>query len=51
MRFLLDGDRYVEFGAEARKYSEKHHDITRIAGEYKSMFSRLVKSGLNPDGV
>ena len=45
MRFLLDGDRYVEFGANARNYSEKYHDITKIAGQYKSMFSRLVKSG------
>ena len=45
MRFLLDGDRYAEFGANARNYSEKYHDITKIAGQYKSMFSRLVKSG------
>jgi glycosyltransferase involved in cell wall biosynthesis len=43
MRFLLDGDRYVEFGSNARKYSEKYHDITRIASEYKSIFTRLVK--------
>lgn len=43
MRFLLEGSRYVEFGANARKYSEKHHDITRIAGEYKSVFARLAQ--------
>ena len=42
-RFLLDGDRYVEFSLNARKYSEKHHDITRIAGEYKSVFARLAQ--------
>jgi glycosyltransferase involved in cell wall biosynthesis len=44
MRFLLDGDRYVEFGAEARRYSETHHDITKIAGEYKSIFTQLAKN-------
>jgi glycosyltransferase involved in cell wall biosynthesis len=44
MRFLLDGDRYVEFGAEARRYSEKYHDITKITAEYKSIFARLVQN-------
>jgi glycosyltransferase involved in cell wall biosynthesis len=44
MRFLLNGDRYVEFGAEARKYSETYHDITRIAAEYKSIFARLAQN-------
>ena len=44
MRFLLDGGRYVEFGSDARKYSEKYHDITRIAGEYKSIFTQLAKN-------
>ena len=45
MRFLLEADRYVEFGSNARKYSEKYHDITRIAGEYKSIFSKFVGTG------
>jgi glycosyltransferase involved in cell wall biosynthesis len=44
MRFLLDGDRYVEFGAEARRYSEKYHDIKKIAGEYKVIFQNLLKA-------
>ena len=44
MRFLLEGSRYVEFGSNARRYSEKYHDITRIAGEYKSIFARLAQN-------
>jgi glycosyltransferase involved in cell wall biosynthesis len=45
MRFLLEGGRYVEFGANARGYSEKHHDITKIAGEYKAIFAGFIKTG------
>jgi glycosyltransferase involved in cell wall biosynthesis len=45
LRFMLKNNRYIELGSNARKYVEQNHDITRIAGEYKSIFSRLVKGG------
>ena len=41
MRFLLEANRYVEYGFNGRKYSEKYHDITRIAAEYKRLFLNL----------
>jgi glycosyltransferase involved in cell wall biosynthesis len=44
LRFMLDGGRYVEFGSNARRYSEKYHDISRIAVEYKSIFARLAQN-------
>ena len=44
LRFMLDGGRYVEMGSNARRYSEKYHDITKIAAEYKSIFTQLVES-------
>jgi glycosyltransferase involved in cell wall biosynthesis len=44
MRFLLEGGRYVEFGSNGRKYSEKNHDIIKISDEYKTLFSRLVEA-------
>jgi len=44
LRFMLDGERYVELGSNARRYSEKYHDITKIAAEYKSIFARLAQN-------
>jgi glycosyltransferase involved in cell wall biosynthesis len=41
---ILENNRYVELGSNARKYVEKNHDITGIAAEYKSIFSRLIKN-------
>ena len=41
LRFLLENNRYVEFGSNGRKYVEKHHDITKIAAEYKRLFLNL----------
>ncbi len=42
LRFMLESNRYLEFGANARRYSEKFHDITKIAAEYKSIFKQLI---------
>ncbi|MGA2092858.1 MAG: glycosyltransferase family 4 protein [Sedimentisphaerales bacterium] len=44
LRFMLENNRYVKFGSDARKYVEQNHDITRIAGEYKHIFAGLVKN-------
>ncbi|MGA2171609.1 MAG: glycosyltransferase family 4 protein [Sedimentisphaerales bacterium] len=42
LRSMLENNRYVELGANGRRYVEQHHDITKIAAEYKSIFARLV---------
>lgn len=41
LRFLLEGDRYIELGKNSRTYAEGHHDITRIVERYKDLFTRL----------
>jgi len=43
LRSMLENNRYVEYGSNARRYVEEHHDITKIAAEYKSIFARLVR--------
>jgi glycosyltransferase involved in cell wall biosynthesis len=43
LRFMLENNRYAEFGANARKYVELNHDVNKIAGEYKTIFRRLLK--------
>ena len=44
LKVMLENNKYVEFGANARRYVEEHHDITKVAAEYKSIFARLVKN-------
>ena len=41
--FILENNRYIELGLNARKYVEQNHDITRIAAEYKAVFYQLLK--------
>ncbi|NLH16035.1 MAG: glycosyltransferase family 4 protein [Phycisphaerae bacterium] len=41
LRFLLEGDRYIELGKNARAYAERYHDIARIVDRYKELFIRL----------
>ena len=43
VRFMLENNRYAEYGANARRYAEKNHDITKIIAEYKSYFTRAAK--------
>ncbi|MBE0534892.1 MAG: glycosyltransferase [Phycisphaerae bacterium] len=42
LRALLESDRYVEIGQNARKYAEANHDITKIVDVYKELFRKLV---------
>jgi glycosyltransferase involved in cell wall biosynthesis len=44
LRFMLENNRYVEYGSNARRYAEQYHDITKIAAEYKSIFARLAQN-------
>jgi glycosyltransferase involved in cell wall biosynthesis len=43
LRFMLENNRYVEYGSSARRYAVQYHDITKIITEYKSFFTRLAK--------
>jgi glycosyltransferase involved in cell wall biosynthesis len=43
LQFMLQDNRCVEYGSYARKYVERYHNITRIADEYKAVFSRLLE--------
>jgi glycosyltransferase involved in cell wall biosynthesis len=44
LEFLLEGDRYVELGTNARVYAQRYHDIVRIVEQYKELFERLAAS-------
>ncbi|HEV56195.1 MAG TPA: glycosyltransferase, partial [Phycisphaerales bacterium] len=42
LRFLLDQDRYVEIGLNARRYAEEHHDMAKGVEQYKALFRGLA---------
>jgi glycosyltransferase involved in cell wall biosynthesis len=42
LRFVLEGNRYIELGKNARAYAEGHHDVARIVDRYKELFTRLA---------
>lgn len=42
LKVMLQEQRCLEFGTNARKYVEEHHDLTRIAHRYKAIFLQLV---------
>jgi glycosyltransferase involved in cell wall biosynthesis len=42
LKVMLENNKYMELGASARRYVEEHHDITKVAAEYKSIFVRLA---------
>ena len=39
---LLEGDKYIEMGKNARSYVEKNHDIKIIVEQYKQLLRKLV---------
>lgn len=41
LRFMLENNRYVEYGKQGRRYAEQYHDITKIAAQYKQLFQNL----------
>jgi len=42
---LLEGDRYVELGANGRAYAEKEHDVGEIINRYKKLFRTMSRRG------
>jgi len=43
LKRILEGERCLELGRNARKYVEEHHDITKIIEQYKTIFIHLTK--------
>jgi len=39
---MLQKNRYVEMGKNARKYVEENHDIKKIVDKYKTLFRNLM---------
>jgi glycosyltransferase involved in cell wall biosynthesis len=42
LRYLLEGDRYLEAGLRARRYVEQTHDVARIVETYKQVLRSLI---------
>ena len=42
LRLMLAGNKYLEYGRNARTYVEQNHDIVRIIEKYKELFTQLV---------
>ncbi len=42
LKSMLEENSFLEFGQNGRKYAEEHHDIAKIAGEYKKRFCGLA---------
>ena len=49
LRFLLEQDRYVDLGANARRYAEECHDLNKVIEQYKTLFRQLAGSSGNPN--
>jgi len=46
---LLENERYIELGRNARKYVEEKHDIVKIVETYKTIFENLMKAEISRD--
>lgn len=43
LKFILAEKHYTELGKNARKYAEEHHDIIKIAKQYKKLLIQLAQ--------
>lgn len=46
LEFMLEKDKYIELGHNARKYVEINHDITKIIKQYKEVFAKLFHKNI-----
>lgn len=46
LEFILEKERYIELGKNARRYAEENHDIEKIAHEYKKLFVKITDGTL-----
>ncbi|MDH4240387.1 MAG: glycosyltransferase family 4 protein [Phycisphaerae bacterium] len=44
LKGMLEQERYIELGKNARKYAIENHDITKIIEQYKSCFIRIAQN-------
>jgi glycosyltransferase involved in cell wall biosynthesis len=44
LKIMLQEQRYLELGRNARKYVEEHHDLAEIVKQYKHLFIELLRS-------
>jgi glycosyltransferase involved in cell wall biosynthesis len=49
LRYMLENERFIEFGIKARRYVEQYHDITRIAEQYKRLFQNLFNQSIDKE--
>lgn len=43
LRFMLEQNRHIELGQNARRYAEHTHDIKKIIAQYKAVFGRICE--------
>jgi glycosyltransferase involved in cell wall biosynthesis len=43
LKDMLLEDRYLQMGANGKKYVRERHDVTKIVKQYKELFKKLVK--------
>ena len=46
LKFMLEKDKYIELGRNARKYARDNHDITKIIEQYKEVFAKLFHKNI-----
>ena len=42
LRYMLEGNRFVEIGNSARRYAQENHDVRKIVEEYKALFAKII---------
>jgi glycosyltransferase involved in cell wall biosynthesis len=42
LKILLNNETYLKLGQNGLRYVEQYHDITKIAGQYKDLFGRVL---------
>jgi glycosyltransferase involved in cell wall biosynthesis len=44
LKGMLEQERYIELGKNARKYADNNHDVTKIIEQYKSCFIQITQN-------
>jgi hypothetical protein len=43
---MLEKDRYIELGRNARKYAKDNHNIEKVIEQYKEVFANLIHKNI-----
>ena len=46
LKFMLEKDRYIELGRNARKYAQNNHNIEKVIEQYKKVFTKLIHKNI-----